>query len=70
VRAHDIGLLFDPETPGALAAALRRLLADAGLRARLAANARASARALSWEAQEGELASLYDRVLARRSAPA
>ena len=29
VRAHDIGLLFDPETPGALAAALGRLVADA-----------------------------------------
>jgi glycosyltransferase involved in cell wall biosynthesis len=65
VRAHDIGLLFDPETPGALAAALGRLVADADLRARLAANARASARALSWEAQEGALAALYERVLAR-----
>lgn len=65
VRAHDIGLLFDPETPGALAAALGRMIADGGLRARLAANARGSARALSWEAQEGELARLYERVLAR-----
>ena len=66
VRENDIGLLFDPETPGALAAALGRLLADAALRARLAGNARASARALSWEAQEGALAALYDRVLAAR----
>jgi glycosyltransferase involved in cell wall biosynthesis len=65
VRAHDIGLLFDPEAPGALAAALGRLVADAGLRARLAANARAAARALSWEAQEGELVRLYERVLGR-----
>ena len=65
VRAHDIGLLFDPEAPGALAAALGRLVADGELRARLAANARASARALSWEAQEGELVRLYERVLAR-----
>lgn len=68
VRAHDIGLLFDPETPGALTEALGRLVADADLRARLAANARAAARALSWEAQEGELAGLYDRVLALRAA--
>ena len=44
VREHDIGLLFDPETPGELAAALGRLVADRELRARLAANARASAR--------------------------
>jgi glycosyltransferase involved in cell wall biosynthesis len=65
VRAHDIGLLFDPETPGALAAALGRLVGDADLRARLAANARAAARALSWEAQEGELVRLYARVLGR-----
>ena len=40
VRENDIGLLFDPETPGALAAALGRLVADAELRARLAGNAR------------------------------
>jgi glycosyltransferase involved in cell wall biosynthesis len=65
VRAHDIGLLFDPEAPGALAAALGRLVGDAGQRARLAANARAAARALSWEAQEGELVRLYERVLGR-----
>ena len=37
---NDIGLLFDPETPGALAEALGRLVADADLRARFAANAR------------------------------
>ena len=65
VRAHDIGLLFDPETPGALAATLGRLVADQGLRARLAGNARGAARALSWEAQEGELVRLYERVLGR-----
>lgn len=64
VRAHDIGLLFDPETPGALTAALGRLVADAELRARLAANARKSARALSWEAQEEALVELYRGVLA------
>jgi glycosyltransferase involved in cell wall biosynthesis len=64
VRENDIGLLFDPEAPGALAAALGRLVGDAALRARLAANARASARALSWEAQEAALVGLYERVLA------
>ena len=67
VEAHDIGLLFDPETPGELAGALGRLIADGALRARLAANARRCARALSWEAQEGELVGLYERVLARSS---
>ena len=63
VRSHDIGLLFDPEIPGELAAALGRLVADEDLRVRLAANARASARALSWEAQEADLMQLYERVL-------
>jgi hypothetical protein len=42
-------------------------VADEALRARLAANARASARALSWEAQEADLVSLYDRLLAPSS---
>jgi glycosyltransferase involved in cell wall biosynthesis len=65
VHAHEIGLLFDPETPGALAAALGRMIADKGFRGRLAANARASAWALSWEAQEGALVRLYERVLER-----
>ena len=67
VSENDIGLLFDPETPGALAAALGRLVADAELRSRLAGNARASARALSWEAQEAGLVGLYERVLALSS---
>ena len=31
VEAHDIGLLFDPETPGELAGALGRLIADGDL---------------------------------------
>ena len=65
VREHDIGLLFDPEMPGELVEALGRLVADGELRARLSANARASARTLSWEAQEAALVGLYARVLAR-----
>ena len=67
VNENDIGLLFDPETPGALAAALGRLVADAELRSRLAGNARASARARSGEAQEAGLVGLYERVLALSS---
>ncbi len=65
VRAYEIGLLFDPEIPGALQDSLGRLVADPPLRSRLAANARASAHALSWETQEAALVALYDRVLAR-----
>lgn len=69
VREHGIGLLFDPETPGALGRTLARLVADEGLRAALTANSRASGHALSWEAQEGALLALYERVLAPGGRP-
>ena len=45
----DAGLLVPPDNPGALAAALRRLLGDADLRARLRAAGLAQAQCFTWE---------------------
>ena len=63
VRQHDLGLLVSAGDSEALAVALRRMVADAQLRAHYAARARAAAPALSWEVQEHLLVELYRRVL-------
>jgi glycosyltransferase involved in cell wall biosynthesis len=47
--AEGSGILVPHEDPGAIAAALRRLLIDAELRARMAAVARRQAPSLAWE---------------------
>lgn len=44
IRAGENGLLFEPDRPGELVAALRQLAGDATLRARMGEGARASAR--------------------------
>lgn len=58
-------LLFDPETPGALEAALQRLCADAPLRARLAEGARATIhrRRLTWDGNAQCVTALADSLL-------
>jgi glycosyltransferase involved in cell wall biosynthesis len=61
----DPGLRFTPGDRAGLAAALRRLAIDPGLRTDLAARARAARRAYCWQAQEGRLRALYARVLGR-----
>lgn len=67
VERYDLGLLVTPGDTGSLVDALRRLVADAGLRARHAQNAAlAAAQHLNWEAQEAALIGLYGRVLAAR----
>lgn len=58
------GLLVQPGRPGELAAALRRLLDEPGLRDRLAAGAKPSVEAISSEAVYGEL----ERLLAEAAA--
>lgn len=54
------GLLFDPAAPGALAAALARLVDDAGLRARLGESARATIerRQLTWAGNAAKVMAL------------
>jgi glycosyltransferase involved in cell wall biosynthesis len=62
--AGDAALLFDPDDPAAIAAAIARLLEDRPLAARLAEAGRRQAAGFTWErAAAGTLAS-YERALA------
>jgi glycosyltransferase involved in cell wall biosynthesis len=56
------GLLIPPGDPGALAAAVLRLLDDGPLRARLAAGARAAAGRFTWDALAPTLEAAYDEA--------
>jgi glycosyltransferase involved in cell wall biosynthesis len=58
VRDGENGLLVAPGRPGELAAALRRLLEEPGLRERLAAAAKPSVEAISSEAIYARLEAL------------
>lgn len=58
------GLLVPPHDPGALAAALRRVLTDPALAASLGAAGRRRARTFSWDAIVPRLEAVYDRVTA------
>jgi glycosyltransferase involved in cell wall biosynthesis len=61
------GILVPRRDPGAIAAALGRLRADAGLRRRLGAAARDIAlRAYSWEQAAAPIAAAYDAAVRRR----
>lgn len=61
------GIRVSPRDPGALRAAIERLLSDAELRGRLGAAARAAARArFSWEAATAETMHAYRDAIARR----
>jgi glycosyltransferase involved in cell wall biosynthesis len=60
------GLLVPPRDAAALAAALRLLLADAGLRARCGAAARERARDFDWARSLDQLARVYAAALAAR----
>lgn len=70
VRDGDTGVVVAPGDPDALAAAIRALLDDAALRARLGAAARAAAAPYTYDA----MAAAFDRALktafARRPGPA
>jgi hypothetical protein len=63
------GLLVPPRRARALAAALRRLLAEPELRARLANGGQASVRRYEWERVTSEIESVYEEVAARRRLP-
>lgn len=63
VRDGVDGLLYPPGDPAALAARLRTLAADAGLRARLGAAARETARSFTPDAAAARVMKVYERVL-------
>jgi glycosyltransferase involved in cell wall biosynthesis len=60
----DSAILFDPERPEALAAAIRRVLADPSVGMRLRAAGPARARRFDWETTASNTLAVYDRVLA------
>lgn len=66
VRDGETGLRVPPRDPAALAAALRRLLADAGLRRRLAAAAFEQVRGMTWRAAAEQTLEIYESALCRR----
>ena len=57
--AGDAALFAEPDDPAALAEALRRILTDEGLAARLSARGRERARAFTWEAAYETVASAW-----------
>jgi glycosyltransferase involved in cell wall biosynthesis len=65
--AGDAALLFDPEDVGAIRDALERLLADAALRASLAARGRRQAERFSWDRTAELTVASYERALPHRA---
>jgi len=63
--AGEAALLFDPHRPAQIAAALGRLLTDAGLRERLCELGRERARQFTWERSARLTLDSYARVLGR-----
>lgn len=68
VRHGENGLLVPPDDDVALEAALRTLVVDPGLRARLAAAGRAAALTRSWSSSLAELEAAYASVARPRAA--
>jgi glycosyltransferase involved in cell wall biosynthesis len=62
--AGEAALLFDPDDPAAIRAAIERLLGDAALRERLRAAGLERAAQFSWERCARETAAAYERALA------
>jgi glycosyltransferase involved in cell wall biosynthesis len=67
--AGDAALLFPPEDPAAIAAAMERLLTDAALADRLRAAGRERAARFSWAATARGTAASYERATAYASSP-
>jgi glycogen(starch) synthase len=70
VRHGETGLLVPPGDVQALAGALDRLVADAGLRASLASGARSRSRSYAWPDLAARVADVYRDVLAREATEA
>ena len=61
--AGDAALLFDPREPGQIADAVRRVLGDAGLAARLRAAGLERVREFTWERTARLTVESYERAL-------
>jgi glycosyltransferase involved in cell wall biosynthesis len=64
--AGDAALLFDPERPEEIAAAVNRLLDDAELAAELVARGRARCRRFTWERTAEATLTTYRRAVEKR----
>ncbi len=67
IRSGDTGLLVPPSDPEALAAALRRLLEEPELRARLVAGGRETLRSLTWDGLYQRTEAVFREVAGRRA---
>ena len=67
LQADHNAVLFDPDTPGGLAGAVKRLCDDVDLRTKVAANARAAIdeQGLTWGANARRSVTLFERLLHR-----
>ncbi|WP_243434420.1 glycosyltransferase family 4 protein [Pseudomonas sp. 30_B] len=66
VQSHDVGILIPPGDVQALVGALRMMVDDPQLRARMRHNALQAGELLNWEEQESALLTLYRQVLKGR----
>ena len=60
----ETGILYDPDSDEALAAAVRELTSDDGLRAQMGRNARAAAEKRDWRSSTRTLRGYYEKALA------
>ena len=65
VRKYDLGCLVKPGNTGELVSAIGKLVADDKLRQKFRKNALIASQQVNWEEQEGNLLSLYKKVLNR-----
>lgn len=66
VSEGETGLLYDPDSDGSLVAAVRKIVADDGLRARMGRDARAAAERRDWRSATRTLRGHYEQVLGER----
>jgi phosphatidylinositol alpha-mannosyltransferase len=67
IRDEQEGLLAAPRDSEALAAALKRMLSDDGMREEMGKAAGRTALAFSWERMSGQVLDFYEETLAARS---
>lgn len=70
IRSGIDGVLVEPKNPQALALAVVRVLADAGLRERLVASGAEHVRQFSWAVVAERLLAVYERAIAGRATDA